>query len=1448
MTDNSSKRWRRRHWWQHLWRGALFGALLLAAAYVTLPWWLPTGFIVSRLEEQLSEQAGVEVTIGSLSIRWHRVKIQGLAIASPAGHEGEPVAVAEFVRVPFDPLAYVTGEDIEWMEVEGLTVSAHINEEGKSNLAPLTALDMEPRPKRISLRDASVVLHLPDQPQLRLEIKDLQYLAGRVEKLGQLTLSAELTQQEQPAPLTFSLTDGRGDPQTVAAATVTFSNVDLQQLYLPELLGLPLKRLSGRLQGQLQLRMNPKAKVDRFHFRVAATNLDAQPVGGPQLEVIDRAGLELAAAWDPLADRLTLRSFRVQVPGSIRLRGSASIAGDILQGWEAIETLKLHGRVHPSRVAALVTGVGKLPGGLETRGPVGVDLQLEHQDYLVRLRQLRLDANAAAVYRNGRLLKPAGTPAMLAAEGTLHDRRRWLKVPELRLALGTATLRGNAACDDVTTCADLLGRALVTDQPLPLLGRALQTVGGRLEGSLTGLETFSRLHPAVGQTLGRLALDGPTQFEADLSATDAGRRFSLTVRMPEGTRFGIGERFVKPQRLAMSARLAATVPAPQTHRVRLENVGAALTLGSGAAVVLRNAGFVLPKGRLEGEFLLGETETLLTALPQSADWPIDLAGNTEGRLSWRPGDTPASAGGTFEADFTDLKLNAEPYYRKPAGRKANVRIEVDGRSASVSLKTANITADGFAAAQGELASLAEGGHGSGGLTLKVRDLEALLASSPWLAARTGKLKATGPATLDVSARREHQAGSVELSLNATDATLRWTGEPARVKKPGVPLALELAAVDSAAANNRRRARLKRLVLTADKVKLLAEGSATYNPAAGARGDRLAAPESLESLQAKLMLLGEPSENLTALLPELSEPLEQTQLAGRSGAVLEVALDEQGWSAEGTLDLRRASFRLGEFRKPADLWAFGDFALRTNPSVTKWHLQDLTLEVGDANDLPTSDGRRVPDDTPVLARLLADARGTLRTGEDGLPAPRSIHPIEWHVKLSADRIERLSGAWSLLQNYDAAGSLRLEAENRSGGFSRVDWLSAHSDGLTGRYRGREVSLGGGIDARDLRWSPRNGWRVGRLKLNDLELKAGPNHGWLMAELRSIPAEPAGDVTLLVETFDDADVLNWLGIPGPADPNEPMLSEAQVRKLRNDASQALATGVPWLKRTELDVNVAVDSLRSYDVSVRETYEIHHLRAVIRTHRGELSTEYSGILNGGRWGGSFRTDATETNANVAMRFTLDEVVGTPEIQPQLAKYFPGNTVNGLFTRTEQITAGLEESVAYFMDHRFPWTPVGGAKTIATDGMVTGRAAPEFIIRVFPSLDLASYEYRTMTGFAAYRPDGVAENDMIFEGTDYDVFMEGTTDTKGYARYKIGLLLGGSNPEWNHEFRQGRLPLLKVSGRIVSGEMLNRQVSFLWPNETLFEVALKNNIFYRAWLNQQESKAVQETVGGGK
>ncbi|KKL10965.1 hypothetical protein LCGC14_2550530 [marine sediment metagenome] len=161
----------------------------------------------------------------------------------------------------------------------------------------------------------------------------------------------------------------------------------------------------------------------------------------------------------------------------------------------------------------------------------------------------------------------------------------------------------------------------------------------------------------------------------------------------------------------------------------------------------------------------------------------------------------------------------------------------------------------------------------------------------------------------------------------------------------------------------------------------------------------------------------------------------------------------------------------------------------------------------------------------------------------------------------------------------------------------------------------------------------------------------------------------------------------------------------------------------------------------------------------------------------------------------------------------------------------------IANSMDTRCRLRPVGKAKMTATNGVLIGPAAPKFVTNIFPNLNLTRYKYNKMTSFTDFLPDGSARNEIFFYG-GHDVYVEGVTKADDTMQYNLGLVLMGSAfpPEALRDWKQGRVPILKIKGLIKGGKILNEVVSYPLPNETLFEIFLRNSLVYRAWVNLQK------------
>jgi hypothetical protein len=516
------------------------------------------------------------------------------------------------------------------------------------------------------------------------------------------------------------------------------------------------------------------------------------------------------------------------------------------------------------------------------------------------------------------------------------------------------------------------------------------------------------------------------------------------------------------------------------------------------------------------------------------------------------------------------------------------------------------------------------------------------------------------------------------------------------------------------------------------------------------------------------------------------------------------------------------------RKPDRVRAQADLDLLASPGFDRVTLRDLSAALGDL-------------------WIVADANATSPTGDPADLAER----IRWRGSVSTLRLASVAALIPRLKSLNLTGALQVEAAGDTARPEAITKLLARSTGIDGEYNGRGFHTSGelhltGIDLRDA-----NEVHVDRIRADQLELRAGKNHLWVFADVASLHDSPTGTVKLVGEYLDDRDLLRWLAplmkghgpLPVAARDSEQFgpegvpqrLSADEARLLELRAQELLSEHAGRVRSADLEISARLNTLRAFDASVNVSYEITKLTAAGSVGDGVVKLDYHGVLSGGSMAGGFEMDLSADRPAVAIRTDIRDVISTEKIQPQLAVYFPGNTVGGTFTRAEDSKASLIAAMSYALDPRYPLIREGSARTVTTDGVVTGRAAPKFVTRVFPNLDLAEYEYRTMHSFTDFLGTGVAENDMIFDGVDYDLYMQGTTDANNNARYTVGLILVGQDPEWNHAWKEGRLPLLKVRGHIEGGKLEDREVSFFWLHESLFEAFLKNNRVYQTWRSKR-------------
>ena len=1422
---------------QRIFRAGVLVFAVLAVVYATLPWWAPKRYLADRLARNLADELSLPVSIGSLEMSWAEgITVSDVHIGNSAGFGEGDMVVVDTLRCDLSPLQMLWTDRLNWMEITGARLDVIFDGDGHANVAALQPLMEMPTPDWMAFRRATATVQFPGHDRrLRLDVADLQYRVGRLENVGRITMSAVLAQNGRGAAVTLAASAARlsspksgetyeGAPE--AEGSFRFAGVDISQLNLPGLLSLPLKRLSGQASGQIDCRFDRTGRVGQFSLELSIEDLDAQPRRGPALPVIEKADISLTATSDPIYKSIDVRTFGLHLPG-IELKGKGRIHADALAGrWEAVRSMEVTGRVNPTTAEALLSGRSPtLPGGMEFDGNVGVDISLRGDKSQMSF-SLSLDATASAIRSGRRVVKPAGRKLTAEIHGNIekHTWRFWTdpaRPAELRI--GKNRFTGTGAVRNIRRAPDGMdwhGQAEIVE---------LNSIRDLLEGLSAG----------GSEILRKVRLDGTITGQWYIERDRTGLR---NVRLPVGTRLTVGEWFTKPSDRSMEMELSGTVT---SDRRGLDDVRFRVGLSRAKSRGSERWDVSVEEGRLtfsssadgevESACILGEGRysvrgigELFACIPAAQEWKNRLDGSLAGKFNVML--SPSMQRFHLRANATQLKAGIGRDFRKAAGRPAelDVDFQVD--------KTLPPSLRNRLAVRLELASAVL----DGSLTFPSVDAEKpvvrcfgriRVADAAWLVqsacgaelARTLKpfgIRGSMTASLRAEISDEFVAG--ELTCNADDLQFRLqsNGLSGRTKPRGGAFRFRLAGkIDEkiAAINILSLDVGKSNLSVTGRIRLSADAktppAGKYLPAPFLAGGQL-------DIRGRLA----PCPTTGAILPELAELVERCGLNGAVRFAAKIQADEKRINAAGQFDASEITVSSASVRKARGERAAGRFDLSIPADFSAIKVRDVFIDTD-------------------FFQLHADATLPLLGGGG----------YEAHAALSVPDLSRLGRRFPRIAQYRPSGGVFVEGRLIGrGGANVLEYVTLKADNAAATINKKRCRVDGTVMLEKVtppdkvygrvpslfEWL--EGMGIGSVATDSFEFAAGENHGFIVADLRNPTTGPAGRIAVFCTRLDTFDLERWAGGQAVPSDKKPLNTEALVRR----ADETIARLRRFLSETDLHCRVEVQRMRYFDPKVRAFFEPYGMIADVHVEKGKVRAGYRCGISGGTLEHLYSLDLNEADARVALKVDLKELLVDKNVLAQIAHEFPGNMIYGTFTQAKEVTFSLRDMVMNSLDVRYNPIPVGMGKTVAVEGMVRGKGAPKWMTHIFPGLNLTTYRYRKMTGFAEYLPDGTAENDMIFNGP-YDIYMVGNTDVKGIARYTIGVILlsAPQSPEFNHRLRQGRIPILKFQARIKDGRFYDEVVSYPWPTETAYRIFLANNIFYRLWLNAKNKPAAAET-----
>lgn len=1428
----------RRQWWQVALRVLTILAIILTITYAALPWWLPKTWLKNYIADDMQRQMGVGVTINELRVNWSDgLELRGIKIDSPAEFGAEPIADIESIRFDFSPLTALFKKKIDWMEINSPNLFVRFDDAGNCNATPLTRLKFDIESDQTSIHEAVATLKLPDHDKLlRLNVGDMQLIGGQLENIKRITMSASFEQPTGDAPISLKMAEESGKGDITKTASFSFSNIDLEQLPLAKLLGLPVSKFAGRSSGLLELQCTRQGKVEQFNCNITIQNLQAQPIGAEQLPVIPNARLIISAALDPIvAGTLKLNSIEVLLPG-IDLIGSASMSLDVLAGgWQAIDNLDMTGTIDPAKLAAVFTGKPILPSGITAEGPVFVSAKMRHDGPRLKL-SFSADGRNVTISRDGRILKPAGRKLLAEIDGELDHRTSSLTVVNSKLELGENHISGHGKIHSIRRLAEAAA-GIRSKETARTAIRELANLEWESSWHVSELESLADLHPGIAAILGRAKLTGHLEGKASASP-DGNGRLTVTVEIPADTKLSLGKNFVKPK--DQTVRLEITGTANEAKQA-VSDIKMSLAIGK-TLIELTNGNFGLnPKKEsfdthFSGILKATDVEHLCDWLPKTSPFRNALRGSLRGEIDFKQYGNISDL--HVEINLADLVAEKNDFFVKTENEPAEIIADIslvgtDGGAPSGEAEIS--TSVGYTELQAVVAWSGRQSKKSNKIVflgnLDIFDAGWLLNHCPILTRRMKGGKLSGPISAMVQGNSDNDRTELLVGVNADKLNIAIPGKHIRIKRADVPMAAVIQCTLQKGDNMATLA-VKRAKIAIAKNSIEASGEAVL--------DSGTPKPTVKKFNAEIKATITADEILCDLLPELAELAGKCNVAGSIAATATINGDENRLSLKSNINADKLSFdefklfepnnadplasKLAGFcrlAKPSGLPASSEIELSASSDWSKIKINHLGARIGDIE-------------------LLADGNALLTLSAAGLPVDATL--TDAHIAITAERLDKLATVLPALSKTELAGDATIEAElTNSGGTIEIPYVTAVFNDITGLVGEYEFLVNGGFIAEKISLADKHAG-IGRVWTEGLKLHLGSNRIWLLGDITDPLDKPAGTIDVLAEQIDDREIMKLLARFTPDGKVDNGFDDEVAKQLANTAQQAIDRARPLLMSADLKVRLSIDRLLTFDKSIEQLYDVRHALAGLTVLKGRVTASYDAGLNGGMLRTQMTTHLADAEPTITRTAVMLDLVAAENLQPQLERFFPGNICRGSFTRSENVQMPLRDMLANAMDARYTLRPVGEAKTITTDGTLIGKGAPDFVTAVFPGLNLTKYNYKKMTGFAEFVDDGSAVNDMVFSG-DYDLYIEGVTDADNIGRYQVGVILLGSpqSPEWNHIYKQGRLPILKWKARIENGKLYDEVVKYPWPNETLFTIVLKNNIFYRLWLNRDKGASIQ-------
>ncbi len=1311
----------------------------------------------------------------------------------------------------------------------------------------------------------------------------------RTRQEGQFVADSQLRRLSIHAHVTIPRLNS--DVQLGGDVRVEWHGLTLTDLPLGLIPRLPIEQVSGSTSGGITLTVRPDLGLD-YDLAVALRGVHIRRMGVEHVAHVPDAEFRCSGFLDPNTDVILIHTLACQTPG-VRFEGTGDGSQPSLRfDLDNSDPSELH-------IAGAITDWPWLARewpeldrwatrtGLQIAGPADFRLDVHrrpNQDHAV----VSLAAEGASFRLVGReglhLNAETGLDKRLHVDLQIERGMRPRLRSHLDLAVGTCTLTAEVDLP-WPAMGEPLWRSPSPDAAAPweMATAWNEHVWPELRGSIgvdcTDLAEAVRVFPGLGTLVGPTDWRGPAQVAVSCEPGFTTSRVSATAALAADSAVTVPGWLVKPPGEALQVGLGVTVrhgdvgqfdalecavdygpgrlriggtSGQGTYRVAFAKEAS----GEMHPTVLADVSWFLPL-RVE------EPQRLGALWPEWEDWlgPHDTrafsgtaTATLRGSVSGRPGDLIARWQAEVEAG--ELAVRWDDLIDKPSARPLsfvlNHRVESFGGRVEHTVGIEAHQAGGRAEAQVRLGT---GDARNPVLLCRQADVAIHLTdAADWLrlvprAARAlDAYRPTGALDAELTCLLSPEGHDLGLAVNATGLGFELPGNPPANKAANVPAVFGIHARSAPAdlgpdteqwtlTGGHLRWGGSALGELAGRVTIAwpSGGNIASVPVDTLLGGLVATPKTRERetpagaaparprvLDAEVRTAGTMlmDDAMRDFHPRVRGWCDQFRLVGGVAADLRLEASTEQVELIGVLDAHTLTFAL-PFESPLIP------RLRKPPGAPARITFDLMVD----------DWLEAPSCLVGIRDLsVVFDENELRTQGEVHLSGRSVLDLMWdHLDLEADVrlqrpeaiIEALPGG--LLDILGGRAELALSLAGKRNDLRMSSFGAEFNDFLMG-LGGDVIELDGSVtfDGKDVHVDHLEGaWGGSRLlAMGALPLRDGAQPGRLALTCDEL------SVPDLIQQWGQ--IRERLPVVQP-DAGERVGAETSTAEAGSDA--LMRTFLEWFQRSEASIDLHVDTL-TVPLPSEQLLTTDATWVGLNAQKGPVTVAFRGLVDGGLVSGKVVSHTQLADPTYHLTYTAEEIQPGPLVDGYLKRAFPGMTATGPLTLIDETYQKLLP---------LPGEPnfeVGEGELIIRGGTVAGRAAPLWMTRIFPGLNLSRFEFSYLHSWFSKLPSGRISHQMIYQGRYYNVYMIGYSDPDRRFEYEVGIdFLADYDSRYWADSGQGRIPLfVKTGWTDADGNLQDERVNFTPPRRVLDTLFVQNNLVVTAY------HAVRKRVLGEK